>query len=49
MKAKLKAIWRILRAKEWVYLTRNKDNDGYVSDLCINGDMPKEATSTRLC
>lgn len=42
MKAKLKAIWRILCAKEWVYLTRNKDDDGYVSDVCINGYMPKE-------
>lgn len=43
MKAKLKAIWRILRAKEWVYLTANKDGDGYISDHSINGGMPKEA------
>lgn len=42
MKAKLKAIWRILRAKEWVYLTRNKDDDGYDGYLSV-GDMPKEA------
>ena len=33
MKAKLKAIWRILCAKEWFYLTRNNDDDGYVSDV----------------
>lgn len=43
MKAKLKAIWRILRAKEWAYLTRNKENDGYDSYCCVDGDMPKEA------
>ena len=43
MKAKLKAIWRILRAKEWVYLTRNKEDDGYDGYLSVNGDMPKEA------
>lgn len=43
MKAKLKAIWRILRAKEWVYMTANNDGNGYISDHCINGDMPKEA------
>lgn len=45
MKAKLKAIWRILRAKEWFYMTRNKDNDGYVGYFDINGGMPKEAPS----
>lgn len=43
MKAKLKAIWRILRANEWIYMARNKENNGYVSDHYINGGLPKEA------
>lgn len=44
MKAKLKAIWRILRAKEWVYMTDN-DTNGFNYDWSVMGALPKTATA----
>lgn len=44
MKAKLKAIWRIIRAKEWFYITK-RDERNYHYDWDFMATMPKKATS----
>lgn len=44
MKAKLKAVWRILRAKEWFYTTNTKD--GYTFDYGFMASMPDKAPAT---
>ena len=46
MKAKLKAVWRILRAKEWFYIT-DKQGQDYCFDWDFMATMPEKATSVQ--